>query len=177
MASSTKYRRRGKSSKVGRKKQRRYSYSGGKSRSNKKNNKTHKWHQKGCQSGGGSMTGGVAWAPSDLTHQTAGSNIEPYATNGNHYAFNNAGLAAPENTNHLAEKGQIGGKHKHGKKHRKFIGEQHGGMAQLLPELVNMEIRNTLGVPGSVMNSLQGASTGYVSPSATVQPIGKPLQL
>jgi len=47
--------------------------------------KTHKWHQRGCQSqsqtGGGSMTGGTPWGPSDVQHQS---------TNGNHYALNTA---------------------------------------------------------------------------------------
>jgi hypothetical protein len=171
-------------------KTRRAKYGGKKrSRSQKKNKRSHNWHQKGCQSGGGSMTGGVAWAPSDLTHQTAGSklggDIEPYAANGNHYALNSDTMIRPQNSNHLVEKSQSGGKRKysrtqkHGKKshHRKFIGEQRGGMAQLLPELINLEVRNATSIPGSVASSLQGASTSFVSPSVTTQPIGEPLKI
>lgn len=152
----------------------------------KKSKRSHQWHQKGCQSGGGSMMGGVAWAPSDLNHQTTG-NVEPYAANGNHYALNNEILARPQNSNHLVEKGLFGGgskrkysrRQKYGKKnnHRKFIGEQRGGMARLFPELINSAIGNTIEIPKNISTALQGSSTSFVTSNATDQPIGKPLQI
>jgi len=151
-----------------------------------KKKRTHKWHQKGCQSGGGSMTGGWAWGPSDVQHQTAGSSggaePVPHSINGNHYALNTSTNAPPQNSNHLVEKGQYGGKrarsvNKHRRHHRRFIGEQHGGTAEFLPEVVNSSVRGVLEIPASVANSLQGASTAFKTSDPTVQPIGNAVQL
>ena len=71
--------------------------------------KSHKWHQNGCQNqtGGGSMTGGWAWGPSDVHHQTAGSpagsDVAPHSINGNHYAFNASTMAPPQASNAIVE--------------------------------------------------------------------------
>ena len=80
------------------------------SRTDKKR-KTHKWSQKGCQSGGSNLVGtGSAWHPSGMEHQTAGS-ASAYATNsGNHFALNTNTLAPPQSSNHLVEKGMFGGR-------------------------------------------------------------------
>ena len=142
----------------------------------------HKWHQKGCQSGGGSMTGGWAWSPSDVQHQTAGSSTGaqqvPHSINGNHYAHNTATNAPPQSSNHLVEKGQYGGKRaRSGHKRRRFIGEQHGGTAEFLPEVANTTVRGVVEIPASVANSLQGASTAFKTSDPTVQPIGNAVQL
>ena len=151
-----------------------------------KKNKTHKWHQKGCQSGGGSMTGGWPWAPSDVQHSGGGGGgggePVPHSIGGNHYALNTATNAPPQNSNHLVEKGQYGGKrarsgHKRRKHHHRFIGEQHGGTAEYLPEVANTSVRGMLQIPASVVNSLQGASTAFKTSDPTVQPIGNPIQL
>lgn len=156
-----------------------------------RNKKSRKWHQKGCQSGGGSMTGGWPWGASDV-HPSGGSGLTgtPSSINGNHYAFNSSNpMAPPQNSNHLVEKGMFGGRRKssrvrdrgrgrgRSRKHRKFIGEQRGGMAQYMPEVVNPAIRGTLGIPSSLSNTLQGASTGYRSADPTIQPIGQQIQL
>jgi len=63
------------------------------------------------------------------------------------------------------------------RRHRKFIGEQRGGMAALMPETINATLRETVGVPSYVANTLQGASTGFRSQDPTQQPIGQPVQL
>ena len=155
----------------------------GKSRTNKKNKKSHKWHQKGCQSGGGSMTGGWPWSPSDVHHvgdgaAGAGEQVVPHSINGNHYSLNTTTLAPPQNSNHLVERGQYGGKHtKKGRRYHKYIGEQHGGMAEYLPESVNSTLRGIVETPSSISNSLQGASTAFVTSNPTVQPIAQPVQL
>lgn len=186
MASSTKKYRRRSSSSSSKSKTRSKSCSGGrKSRSNKM--KTHKWHQKGCQSGGGSTTGGWPWAPSDVHHQTAGT--VPQSINGNHYAFNTQRIPPPQNSNHLMFSGS-GGSRRRSKtskiaakdrrrrhRHRRFIGEQHGGMAEFLPETANGLVRGVVGTPSMIANTLQGASTGFVTSSVTDQPIGKPVML
>jgi hypothetical protein len=62
-----------------------------------------------------------------------------------------------------------------GRKHRRFIGEQHGGMIHLLPETVKLEINNATQMPASAMNVIQGAATAAASPDPTIQPIGQPL--
>lgn len=147
--------------------------------------KTHKWHQKGCQSGGGSMTGGWPWAPSDVHHQTAGTGAEvPQSINGNHFALNTDRMTPPQSSNHLVEKGMFGGRRKkssnkgrRSRRHRRFIGEQHGGMAQYLPETANTTLRGVTETPAMIANTLQGASTGFVSSNPTIQPIGEPIQL
>jgi hypothetical protein len=117
-----------------------------------------------------------------MVHQTAGS-ASAYATNnGNHFALNTNTLAPPQSSNHLVEKGMVGGRkrgssrrHGRGRKHRRFIGEQHGGMVHLLPETVKLEINNATQMPASAMNAIQGASTAARSSDPTIQPIGQPL--
>jgi hypothetical protein len=176
---SKKYRRSGTNRKRSLSKSR--NHKGGRKSSRRtrtdKKKKTHKWHQKGCQSGGGSITGGWPWGPSDVQHQTAGSSTGaqqvPYSINGNHYAHNTATNAPPQSSNHLVEKGQYGGK----RRRRRFIGEQHGGTAAFLPEVANSSVRGMLEIPASVANSLQGASTAFKTSDPTVQPIGNPIQL
>jgi hypothetical protein len=143
-----------------------------------KKRKTHKWHQKGCQSGGSSLVGGSsAWQASNIQHQGGGAGVP----NGNHYALNTTISAPAQSSNHLVEKGMFGGRRskgsKRGRKHRRFIGEQHGGMAQYLPEIANSEIRGIAEVPSGMVNSLQGASTAFKTSNPTVQPIGEPLRL
>ena len=157
-------------------------YKGGRKSSKRarteKKRKTHKWHQKGCQSGGSSLVGGSsAWQASNIQHQGGGAGVP----NGNHYALNTAISAPAQSSNHLVEKGMFGGRRskgsKRGRKHRRFIGEQHGGMAQYLPEIANSEIRGIAEVPSGMVNSLQGASTAFKTSNPTVQPIGEPLRL
>jgi hypothetical protein len=149
-----------------------------------KKRKTHKWHQKGCQSGGSSLVGGSsAWQASNIQHQGGSGSGAATAglPNGNHYALNTAISAPAQSSNHLVEKGMFGGRRskgsKRGRKHRRFIGEQHGGMAQYLPEIANAEIRGIAEVPSGMVNSLQGASTAFKTSNPTVQPIGEPLRL
>lgn len=167
-----------------------------------KKRKTHKWHQKGCQSGGGSSVtgGGEPWQVSDLKHQIVGGGLgagagaatgaatgaAAGAGNGTFYAMNTTTLAHPQSSNHLVEKGQFGGRHsrhhgrkriRHGRKHRRFIGEQHGGMAEYLPEVANAQLRGVAEVPSSMVNAIQGASTAFKTSNPTIQPIGQPIQL
>ncbi len=154
------------------------------SRTDKKKRKTHKWSQKGCQSGGSNVVGtGSAWHPSGMEHQTAGS-ASAYATNsGNHFSLNTNTLAPPQSSNHLVEKGILAGGRKRGssrkrgrgRKHRHFIGEQSGGMIHLLPETVKLEINNATQMPASAVNVIQGAATPAASSDPTIQPIGRPL--
>lgn len=154
------------------------------SRTDKKKRKTHKWSQKGCQSGGSNVVGtGSAWHPSGMEHQTAGS-ASAYATNsGNHFSLNTNTLAPPQSSNHLVEKGILAGGRKRGssrkrgrgRKHRRFIGEQTGGMIHLLPETVKLEINNATQMPASAVNVIQGAATPAASADPTIQPIGQPL--
>lgn len=155
------------------------------SRTDKKKRKTHKWSQKGCQSGGSNLVGtGSAWHPSGTEHQTAGSaSASAYATNsGNHFSLNTNTLAPPQSSNHLVEKGILAGgrkrgsrRHGRGRKHRRFIGEQRGGMIHLLPETVKPEINNATQMPASAVNVIQGAATPVASADPTIQPIGQPL--
>jgi hypothetical protein len=145
-----------------------------------KKRKSHKWrHQKGCQSGGSSVVGGgSAWQASHLQHQVGGNN-------GNHYALNTSVSARPQSSNHLVEKGMFGGggrrSRRHGRGrgrgHRRFIGEQHGGMAEYLPQIVNAEVRGVAEVPSNMFNSLQGASTAFKTSNPTIQPIGQAIQI
>jgi hypothetical protein len=130
------------------------------------------------------MTGGSPWAPSDVHHQTAGSGL-PQAINGNHYALNTDRMVPPQNSNHLAETGVFSGGRRRRKltakerrrRHRRFIGEQHGGKAEYLPETINATVRGAVETPAMVANTLQGASTGFVTSNPTIQPIGLPVQL
>lgn len=193
MVSSKKYHKR---TTKNRRNKRRSSAScaGGKSRrrsgKDKKKNGTRKWHQKGCQSGGGSMTGGWPWGASDVQHTGGGGGVGgaspvPQSINGNHYSLNTATLAPPQSSNHLVEKGMFGGgggrSRRHGngrgRRHRKYIGEQHGGMAEYLPEVANTSLRGITETPASIVNSLQGDSTAFVTSNPTVQPIAQPVQL
>jgi hypothetical protein len=136
------------------------------------------------------VTGGWPWAPSDVHHtQTAGSAGSggagvPQAINGNHYSLNTATMAPPQSSNHLVERGQFGGTKKNRKsrrgrkiRHRRFIGEQHGGMARFLPEIINNGVNSIAEMPASAMNSLQGASTAFKTSDTTIHPIGQPVQL
>jgi len=162
---------------------------GRRSGKDKKKNGTRKWHQKGCQSGGGSMTGGWPWGPSDVQHTGGGGSVGgasavPQSINGNHYSLNTATMAPPQSSNHLVEKGMFGGRSRRrghgngrGRRHRKYIGEQHGGMAEYLPETANMSLRGITEVPANIVNALQGDSTAFVSSNPTVQPIAQPIQL
>jgi hypothetical protein len=197
MASSKKYIRRKHTTKSGSNKRRR-SCSGGKSRrrrsGDKKKNGTHRWHQKGCQSGGGSMTGGWPWGPSDVQHSGGGGGVGgvspvPQSINGNHFSLNTATLAPPQSSNHLVEKGMFGGGRGRGRggkkhssrrrvrRHRKYIGEQHGGMAEYLPETANTSLRGITEIPASIATALQGDPTAFVTSNPTVQPIAQPVQL
>lgn len=152
------------------------------SRTEKKHNK---WLQKGCQSGGGGVTGGWPWAPSDVHPQTAGSAEVgvPHSINGNHYSLNTETMAPAQSSNHLVERGQFGGTKKNGRgrgrgrRHRRYIGEQHGGMAEYLPEVANIGARGLAQIPASTMNALQGASTAFRTSDPTIQPIGQAIQL
>jgi hypothetical protein len=169
MASSKKYNRRKHTTKSGSNK-RRSSCSGGKSsrrrRGDKKKNGTHRWHQKGCQSGGGSMTGGWPWGPSDVQHSGGGGGVGgvspvPQSINGNHYSLNTTTLAPPQSSNHLVEKGMFGGgagtrRRGRGRRHRKYIGEQHGGMAEYLPETANTSLRGITEIPARLQHAFGG---------------------
>jgi hypothetical protein len=180
MASKKKYTRttRKKSSKSSSSRRRRHCKGGRKSGSrNKRTEKKHnKWYQRGCQSGGGGVTGGWPWGPSDVHHtQTAGV---PQSINGNHYSLNTTTMAPPQSSNHLVERGQNGGgSKKHRRRHRRFIGEQNGGMAAYLPEVANSGLRGVAEMPASTMNSLQGASTAFRTSDPTIQPIAQAVQL
>lgn len=163
---------------------RRHCKGGRKSKSrNKHTEKKHnKWFQKGCQTGGGSATGGWPWGPSDVHPRTegsmggGGSNV-PQSINGNHYSPNTATMAPPQNSNHLVERGQLGGTKKKHRRHHPFTGEQHGGMAAYLPEVAKGTLYSITQAPGSIMNAIQGASTASQSPDPTIQPIGQGVQL
>ena len=172
------------------------------SRSKRTEKKHNKFHQRGCQnqSGGGSITGGWPWGASDVQHQTgggsasaAGGEVVPHSINGNHYALNTATTAPPQASNAIVERynmaQQTAGRrrrrsgHGHGRKGKKTssksrrIALQSGGMAEYLPELVNSAARTTVQVPSSIVHSLQGPATPFVSASPTSQPIGQPIAL
>jgi hypothetical protein len=158
----------------------------GRGRDKKNKNGTRKWNQKGCQSGGGSMTGGSPWGSSDVQHIGGGGGIGgmsqvPQSINGNHYPLNTTTLNPPHNSNHDFEKLMFGGKKKHsqrrGRRHRKYIGEQHGGMAEYLPETANTSLRGITETPACIANALQGDPTAFVTSNPTVQPIAQPVQL
>ena len=150
-----------------------------KSRNKHTEKKHNKWFQKGCQSGGGSVTGGWPWGPSDVHPQTSGSASSgvPQSINGNHYSLNTATMAPPQNSNHLVERGQFGGTKKKHRRHRHFTGEQHGGMAAYLPEVTKSTLYGIAQTPGNMMNAIQGASTVPQSSDPTIQPIGQGVQL
>jgi hypothetical protein len=151
------------------------------SRTQKKHNK---WIQKGCQSGGGGVTGGWPWSPSDV-HPQSEAGVVPHSINGNHYSLNTTTMAPPQSSNHLVEKGQFGGQTRHRsrsrrhhhRRNRRFIGEQRGGMAEYLPEVANSSLRGLAEMPASAMNALQGASTAFRTSDPTIQPIGQAVQL
>ena len=165
-------------------------------RSEKKRKSHKKWHQKGCQSGGGlggGLTGGgSSWTASAAQHQTAGSgaglgsfNAGAGAGSQNHFALNSAISSPAQSSNHLMEKGILGGsrrrRYRRGsarhRKHRRYIGEQRGGYAEYLPEVANATVRGAVEVPANIFNSIQGASTAFKTSSPVVQPIGQPIQL
>lgn len=132
----------------------------------------------------------LAMGASDVQHTGGGGGVGgaspvPQSINGNHYSLNTATLAPPQSSNHLVEKGMFGGgggrSRRHGngrgRRHRKYIGEQHGGMAEYLPEVANTSLRGITETPASIVNSLQGDSTAFVTSNPTVQPIAQPVQL
>ena len=90
-------------------------------------------------------------------------------------------MAPAQSSNHLVERGQFGGTKKNGRgrgrRHRRYIGEQHGGMAEYLPEVANIGARGLAQIPASTMNALQGASTAFRTSDPTIQPIGQAIQL
>ena len=167
--------------------------------------KTHKWHQRGCQSqtGGGSMTGGWAWGPSDVHHQTAGSgggggsDPVPHSINGNHYALNTATQAPPQASNAIVERhnmaqtagrrrrrgrgrrGRSGSKirRKAARKSRRIACQNGGGFMEYVPELTKVSGNSALETPASIVHGLQGPATGFVSSNPTSQPIGQPIAL
>ena len=165
--------------------------------------KSHKWHQTGCQNqtGGGSMTGGWAWGPSDTHHQTAGSpagsDVAPHSINGNHYALNASTMAPPQASNAIVERSnmaQSGGRRRRrgrgrgrsGSKNRRKSGasksrriacQNGGGFMEYTPELARGAGNSLLETPASIVNGLQGAATPFVSSSPTSQPIAKPIAL
>lgn len=159
--------------------------------------KSHKWYQRGCQSqtGGGSMTGGWAWGPSDVQHQTAGSGPVPQSINGNHYALNTATQVPPQASNAIIERhiaAQTAGRHRgrrHGRgrrsigrgrrssKSRRIACQSGGGIMSLMPEIPQVAGNSVLEVPTSIIHGIQGASTSFVSSSPTSQPIGVPVSL
>jgi hypothetical protein len=50
-------------------------------------------------------------------------------------------------------------------------------MAEYLPEAANNFVRGVVETPAMITNTLQGASTGFVTSSVTDQPIGDPVML
>ena len=162
--------------------------------------KTHKWHQRGCQTqtGGGSMTGGWAWGPSDVHHQTAGGGV-PHSINGNHYALNTATVAPPQASNAIVERyaaaqtagrrrgprprrGRSGrsdskNRRKVARKSRRIACQNGGGAMEYLPDIPKIAGNTALQVPSSIVHGLQGPATGFVSATPTSQPIGEPIAL
>ena len=188
MASSKKYHRKHNKKNSGKRSRRSCSAGGTK----KKKNGSRRWYQKGCQSGGGSMTGGWPWGASDVQHTggggaPGGTLPVPHSINGNHYPLNNETLAPPQSSNHLVEKGMCGGRSRGRRgrrgrsgrsgRGRRFIGEQSGGMAEYLPETINTGLRGMSETPMAISNALQGDSTAFVSSNPTVQPIAQPVEL
>ena len=165
--------------------------------------KSHKWHQRGCQSqtGGGSMTGGWAWGPSDVHHQTAGSpagsDVAPHSINGNHYALNTATVAPPQASNAIVERhaaAQTAGRRRRRRdrgrdskgsksrrkavrKSRRIACQNGGGFMEFLPELPRIAGNSALEAPSSIIHGLQGSATAFVSSNPTSQPIGQPIAL
>ena len=162
--------------------------------------KSHKWYQRGCQSqtGGGSMTGGWAWGPSDVQHQTAGSpagsDPAPHSINGNHYALNTATVAPPQASNAIVERhnmaqtagrrrgprrGRSGSKirRKAARKSRRIACQNGGGFMEYVPELTKIPGNSALETPASIVHGLQGPSTAFVTSNPTSQPIGQPIAL
>ena len=171
-------------------KRRRRSRCGGKRTEKKSHNR---WIQRGCQNqkGGGSMTGGWAWGPSDVHHQTAGSSSSggtPQSINGNHYALNNATLDPPQASNAIVERQNIQsagrgrgrslkGKKKTGNRSRRIACQSGGGFLDLIPEILKPGVNTTLQAPTNIVSGLQGPATPAVSADPTSQPIAKPIAL
>ena len=171
--------------------------SGKRRRGKRTEKKSHKWHQTGCQNqtGGGSMTGGWAWGPSNVHHQTAGSDVAPHSINGNHYALNASTMAPPQASNAIVERSnmaQSGGRRRRrgrgrtGSKNRRKSGasksrriacQNGGGFMEYAPELAKGAGNSLLETPASIVNGLQGAATPFVSSSPTSQPIAQPIAL
>ena len=151
------------------------------SRNKRRGEKKNKWSQKGCQSGGGGVTGGWPWGTSDVHPQSSGSSsaqvVVPHSINGNHYALNNDTMERAQSSNHLVELGQFGGSNKRRHSRRRYVGEQNGGMAQYLPEVMNTNARYLAEIPANAANSIQGAATAFRTSDPTIQPIGQSIQL
>lgn len=184
------------------------------SKRTEKKKKSRKWHQRGCQSGGGpawgfgagagagagagqgsgtgSGAGAALGANSAGTGAGSGAGIGALAGAAaglpNHYGLNTNVSSPAQSSNHLVEKGFLGGSRRYGRrhgrhrhrrssKHRRYIGEQSGGYAEYLPELANAHVRGAVEVPSNMFNSIQGASTAFKTSNPTVQPIGSPIQL
>ena len=166
--------------------------------------KTHKWPQRGCQSqsqsqsqsqtGGGSMTGGTPWGPSDVHHQATGSPAVHQSINGNHYALNTSTQAPPQASNAIVEryntqsagrrrgrgrgsKGMKSRRRKAAGKSRRIASQNGGGFMELLPELPKIAGNSVLETPSSIVHGLQGPATAFVSSNPTSQPIGQPIAL
>ena len=165
--------------------------------------KTNKWPQRGCQSqtGGGSMTGGWAWGPSDVQHQTAGSpagsDVAPHSINGNHYALNTSTQSPPQASNAIVERyntqsagrrrrrgrGSKGTKSRSSRrrkaagKSRRIACQNGGGFMEYVPELQKITGNSILETPASIVHGLQGSATAFVSSNPTSQPIGQPIAL
>ena len=148
------------------------------------------------------MTGGWAWGPSDVHHQTAGSSSSsssgaPQSINGNHYALNNATLDPPQASNAIVERQNIQsagrrrrgrrlgrgrgrslkGKKKTGNRSRRIACQSGGGFLEFIPEILKPGVNTTLQVPTNIVSGLQGPATPAVSADPTSQPIAKPIAL
>ena len=166
----------------------------------------HRWTQRGCQNqkGGGSMTGGWAWGPSDVHAQTAGTGGNspvPQSINGNHYALNTNTLALPESSNAIVERqntiaaAQSAGRRRgrgrglgrgrgrgrslkgNKKNSRKLACQSGGGIMSSFPEIIKPAMNTTLQGPSNIVSGLQGPATAPVSADPTIQPIGQPITL
>jgi hypothetical protein len=141
------------------------------------------------------MTGGWAWGPSDVHHQTAGSGNSgtPQSINGNHYALNNAVLSPPQSSNAIVERSNniqsagrrrgrsrsLKGKKKSANRSRggRIVCQSGGGFMEYLPEIIKPGVNTTIQVPGNIVSGLQGPATPAVSADPTSQPIAQPIAL
>ena len=122
----------------------------------------HRWTQRGCQNqkGGGSMTGGWAWGPSDVHAQTAGTG-------------GSAGRRRGRGRGRGRGRSLKGNK----KNSRKLACQSGGGIMSSLPEIIKPAMNTTLQGPSNIVSGLQGPATAPVSADPTIQPIGQPITL